>query len=78
VIGFGGGMAVSATRKTSRIRSLWPSWNPGLLSAATPPLDRRSIDLHPIESEARLPSHNLTANELIAMARAARARRLDP
>ncbi|UYW28438.1 hypothetical protein [Methylorubrum extorquens] len=41
-------------------------------------MDRRSIDLHPIESEAGLPSHNLTANELIAMARAARARRLDP
>ncbi|KQQ30665.1 hypothetical protein ASF53_17975 [Methylobacterium sp. Leaf123] len=69
-------MAVSATRKTSRIRSLWPSWNPGVLSAALP-LDRRSIDLRPIESEARLPPHNLTANELIAMARAARARRVD-
>lgn len=70
-------MAASATRKTSRIRSLWPSWNPGVLSAA-PPLDRRSIDLRPIESEVRQPPHNLTANELIAMARAARARRLDP
>jgi hypothetical protein len=77
VIGFGGGMAVSATRKSSRIRSLWPSWNPGAPSAAASPLDRRTVDLHPAEAEAR-PPRSLTANELIAMARAARARRLDP
>jgi len=71
-------MAVSATRKTSRIRSLWPSLNPRVPSAAAPLLDRRSIDLSPIEAEVRRPPHDLTANELIAMARAARARRLDP
>lgn len=71
-------MAVSATRKSSRIRSLWPSWNPGVPSAIPSPLDRRTVELQPIESETRLPPRGLTANELIAMARAARARRLDP
>ncbi|MBB2962355.1 hypothetical protein [Methylobacterium sp. R2-1] len=47
-------------------------------SAIPSPLDRRTVELQPIESETRLPPRGLTANELIAMARAARARRLDP
>ncbi|MBI1691270.1 hypothetical protein H0176_13390 [Methylorubrum populi] len=71
-------MAVSATRKRSRIRSLWPGWKPGMPAALPPPLDRRTVELHPIEPEGRLPPRSLTANELIAMARTARARRLDP
>ncbi|GJE70827.1 hypothetical protein CHKEEEPN_2369 [Methylorubrum podarium] len=71
-------MAVSVTRKSSRIRSLWPSWNPGVPSAVPSPLDRHPVALHPVAPETRLPPHSFTANELIAMARAARARRLDP
>ncbi len=70
-------MAVSANRKRSRIRSLWPSWKPGAPSAVPSPLDRRTVELLPIETETR-PPRSFTANELIAMARAARARRLDP
>ncbi|CAO4171142.1 hypothetical protein CLBKND_01735 [Methylorubrum aminovorans] len=70
-------MAVSATRKRSGIRSLWPGWNPGVPSTVLSPLERRPVELHPIESETR-PPRSFTANELIAMARAARARRLDP
>lgn len=68
-------MAVSATRKGSRIRSLWSSWNSGVPSAAPFPLDRRTVELCPVEAEPRLPPHSLTANELIAMARTARTRR---
>ena len=64
-------MAVSATRKRSRIRSLWPSWNPNI----PPSPDREPAEPSPIEAPSRLSPHSLTANELIAMARAARARR---
>ena len=64
-------MAVTAIRKGARIRSLWPSWNPDV----PPSPDREPVDLRPIEPPPRLSPHSLTANELIAMARAARARR---
>ncbi|MDV2987148.1 UNVERIFIED_CONTAM: hypothetical protein Q9R58_22820 [Methylobacteriaceae bacterium AG10] len=47
-------------------------------SAVPSPLDRHPVELHPVAPETRLPPHSFTANELIAMARAARARRLDP
>ncbi|CAO4143594.1 hypothetical protein [Methylorubrum thiocyanatum] len=64
-------MAVTAIRKGSRIRSLWPSWNPNI----PPSPDREPVEASPIEASSRLAPHCLTANELIAMARAARARR---
>ncbi len=66
-------MAVTVTRKSSRIRSLWPSRDVKLPPAAPYVLD--SAALQPIGPEARLPLRGLTASELIAMARAARARR---
>ncbi|WP_238224878.1 hypothetical protein [Methylorubrum aminovorans] len=46
-------------------------------STVLSPLERRPVEMHPIDSETR-PPRSFTANELIAMARAARARRLDP
>ncbi len=64
-------MAQAAPRKASRIRSLWPSRD----LRAPPPAAPERIPAAP--ADASLPLHSLTAHELIAMARAARARSLE-
>lgn len=66
--GFGRGAYVADHRvqKASRLRRLWPA-----RAAALPPAPRSFAPAHPVEP---LPQQNLTARELIAMARQARAR----
>lgn len=71
MIGIGDGMTARAIRKTSRIRSLWPSRDVKAPPAA--PIPCAPID--PAADPARLASNGLTAHDLIAMARAARSRR---
>lgn len=63
-------MAQTATRKASRFRALWPSRD------MRPPPPSKEPERVPaaMPGEEGLPLRNLTANELIAMARAARAR----
>ncbi len=63
-------MAQAAPRKVSRIRSLWPSRD-----LRPPPAAAEPAPLAPAADES-LPLRSLTAHELIAMARAARARSL--
>lgn len=69
-------MAVSAIRKRSRIRNFWPSRDLRAPPAAYV-LDRQAADIQPPRETTPLSGRGLTAHELIAMARAARARRLD-
>jgi hypothetical protein len=66
--GFGGGVGVAdnRVRKANRLRRLWPA-----RTAALPPAPRSLAPFQPLEP---LPPRSLTARELIAMARQARAR----
>lgn len=66
-------MALAATRKATRIRSLWPSRD---LRPPPPPKgpEPATASTSPGPGDEGLPLRSLTANELIAMARAARAR----
>lgn len=64
-------MAQAAPRKVSRIRSLWPSRDLRPPPAAQEPVPRAPV------ADGSLPLRSLTAHELIAMARAARARSLE-
>ncbi|WP_110352499.1 hypothetical protein [Methylobacterium sp. B4] len=73
MIGFGDGMAARAIRKTSQIRKLWPGRDVRSPPAAPPPPERADPSLG--EGPAKPSPHELTAHELIAMARSARSRR---
>lgn len=65
-------MAQAAPRKASRIRSLWPGRD------QRPPPPPKEPDGVPVEAaDEGLPLRSLTAHELIAMARSARARSLE-
>lgn len=65
-------MAQVAIRKANRIRNLWPS------RAQRPPPSPTSARVPAAPShDETLPLRSLTAHELIAMARAARARSLE-
>lgn len=63
-------MAQAATRKASRFRALWPSRD------LRPPPPSKEPERVPTAMPGTddLPLRSLTANELIAMARAARTR----
>lgn len=67
-------MAQAAIRKTSRIRRLWPSRD--LRPPPAPPCqpDRIALAPRPAAPDENPSLRGLTAHELIAMARAARAR----
>lgn len=64
-------MALAATRKARRIRSLWPSRD---LRPPPPSEEPEPSAASAAPGDEALPLRSLTANELIAMARAARAR----
>ncbi|QGY01681.1 hypothetical protein MMSR116_07060 [Methylobacterium mesophilicum SR1.6/6] len=59
-------MGERAVRKAERLKRLWPGWT----KAALPPAPRIPREA---DREEMLPSRGLTASELIAMARQARA-----
>lgn len=65
-------MAQATPRKASRIRSLWPSRD---LRPPPPPEEPERPPAVPADES--LPLRSLTAHELIAMARTARARSLE-
>ena len=72
MIGFGDGMAARAIRKTSQIRKLWPGRDVRAPPAAPPP---ERAEPSAVERPVKPSPHELTAHELIAMARSARSRR---
>lgn len=65
-------MAQAAHRKISRIRALWPSRD--LRPPPSPREPERAPAAAVATADESLPLRSLTAHELIAMARAARAR----
>ncbi|CAO4165128.1 hypothetical protein EEDFHM_00607 [Methylorubrum populi] len=69
--------AVSAIRKGSRLRNLWPSRTLRMPPPASPPSDTKIVeaDLAGQDPQSLPLPRGLTAHELIAMARTARARR---
>ncbi|MBD8908667.1 hypothetical protein [Methylorubrum zatmanii] len=67
--------AVSAIRKGSRLRNLWPSRTLRMPPPASPPSDATIVEADLAGQDPQALPRGLTAHELIAMARTARARR---